>query len=142
MLNRAAVRLIARSTAPGGTLHDWWSYLVVAAHGGRLLWDEEPVVNYRQHDGNLVGAPRSMLRRAAAALRRGPGLFMGVFRGNVAALRAQGGMLSPEARQALDLIDAGLADGPLRRMTALMRCRLRRQTWPETLLFRLWFLLG
>ena len=142
MLNRAAARLVAGSRQPGSTLHDWWSYLVVAAAGGTLLLDETPTVLYRQHPANLVGAPRSMTRRAVAALRRGPGVFMGVLRDHVAALASQPHLLCPEARAALGVIDAALREGPRRRVAALRLPGLHRQTWQETLLFRVWFMMG
>lgn len=142
MLNRAAARLVAGSRAPSSTLHDWWCYLVVAAAGGRLIMDETPVVLYRQHPGNLVGAPRSLTRRAVAAMRRGPGVFMAVLRHHVAGLREQPHLLSPEAARALDEIDAALRSGPARRLAALRLPGLYRQTWQETLLFRIWFMVG
>ena len=141
-LNRAAVRLVAGSRPPSSSLHDWWCYLVVAAAGGRLIADGTPTVLYRQHPGNLVGAPPSMRRRAAAALRRGPGLFMGVLRGHVSALRAQPHLLSAEAAEALEVLDAALQSRFPRRVGALRLGGLMRQTWPETLLFRCWFLIG
>ncbi len=142
MMNRAAVRLVAGSRQPGSTLHDWWSYLVVAAAGGRLLLDETPTVLYRQHPANLVGAPRSLTRRAVAALRRGPAAFMGVLRDHVAALAAQPHLLCPESRAALAVIDAALRDGPRGRAAALRLPGMHRQTWQETLLFRVWFMVG
>lgn len=142
MLNQAAARLVAGSRAPPSTLHDWWCYLVVAAAGGRLIMDETPVVLYRQHPGNLVGAPRSLTRRAVAAMRRGPGVFMAVLRHHVAGLQAQPHLLCPEAARALDEIDAALRSGPARRLAALRLPGLYRQTWQETLLFRIWFMVG
>ncbi len=142
MMNRIAAALIAGSEPPSTSLHDWWSYLVVAAAGGRLIVDPEPVVLYRQHAGNLVGAPPSMGSRAAAALRRGPGVFMHVLRENVAALRAQPGLVAAPNRAVLDRIHRGLAGGPGARLVALGTPGLRRQTWTETMLFRLWFLVG
>ena len=65
-----AAALIARSRPPSSSLHDWWSYLVVSAHGGSLVADPTPTVMYRQHPANIVGAPLSMRRRAVAAWRR------------------------------------------------------------------------
>ena len=141
-LNRAAVRLIAASQPPPTSLHDWWCYLVVAAAGGRLIADETPTVLYRQHRGNLVGAPRSMRRRAVAAVRRGPGIFMRVLRGHISALRAQPHLLSDEAAEALEVLDTALQSRFRQRMRALRLGGLTRQTWPETLLFRCWFLIG
>ena len=142
MMNQAAARLIAGTRQPPGTVHDWWSYLVVSAAGGRLLMDDTPVVLYRQHAGNMVGAPSSARRRAVAALRRGPGIFMAVFRQHVAALAVHPEMLSPSAKADLDAIQLALAGGKLRRLWVLTRSGLRRQTWHETLLFRVWFLVS
>ncbi len=142
MMNRQAASLIAGSEPPSTSLHDWWSYLAVAAAGGRLIVDPEPAVLYRQHPGNFVGSPPSMARRAAAALRRGPGVFMHVLRENVAALRAQPGLVAAPNRVVLERIHRGLAGGPAARLAALGTPGLRRQTWPETMLFRLWFLVG
>jgi hypothetical protein len=142
VLNPAAARLVAGSHPPAATLHDWWSYLVVSANGGRLVADDTPTVLYRQHGGNAVGAPASMRRRAVAALRRGPSVFMNVLRCHVAALRDHPDLLSPDAAAALDVVEAGLQGGLAQRLAALKRCTLSRQTWQETLLFRCWFLVG
>jgi hypothetical protein len=100
------------------------------------------VVLYRQHGGNAVGAPRSFARRGWAAVRRGPGVFMAMMRQNVAALDAQRHLLTPDARGQVDQIKAALAGGVLRRARALRLPGLRRQTWSEQMLFRLWFMLG
>ncbi len=142
MLNPAAVRLIAASRAPSATLHDWWAYLVVTAAGGRVLIDDAATVLYRQHAGNAVGVPLSPWKRAVAAVRRGPGVFMRTFRAHTEALAAQPELLSPPAREALDMISAGLRDGVKPRLAALRHPGLRRQSFGETQLFRLWFLLG
>ena len=142
MLNPAAAQLVAGSHPPGTSLHDWWSYLVVTAAGGRVIADPTPTVLYRQHAGNLVGAPLSMGRRAMAAVQRGPGVFMDVLRGNVAALKLQPELLTPEALRIVTMLDEALAGGVGRRLAALRLPGLYRQTWQETLLFRWWFLVG
>ncbi len=143
MLNPAAARLVACSNPPDGTLHDWWSYLLVGAAGGRLLADPAPVILYRQHRKNAVGAPHSVLRRGVMALRRGPDAFMTLFRSHVAELAAASDVLSPEARADLVVLQAALRGGRLARLRAMRDLpRLTRQTWLETLLFRLWFLIG
>ncbi len=142
MLNPAAAALVAGSTPPPPTLHDWWSYLVVAAAGGRIIADPEATVLYRQHGGNAVGAPPLKRQRAMAALRRGPGVFMAVLRAHVAALQAHPALLSPGARLIIDATAAALSGGALKRLRALRRCGLLRQTRAETWLFRYWFLIG
>lgn len=142
MLNRAAAALVGGSEPPAPSIHDWWSYLVVAGAGGRIVADEAMTVLYRQHGGNAVGAPPSRGRRAVAAVRRGPGVFMGVLRAQVSALRGQPGLLCPEARALVEAVDVALAGGVLGRLAVLWRFRLLRQTAAETWLFRVWFLLG
>ncbi len=143
MLNQAAVALVAASEPPDGTLHDWWSYLLISAAGGRLIADPVPVVLYRQHAANAVGAPHSTLRRGAMALRRGPDAFMQLFRRHVAGLLASGPALSAEAARDLRILEGALSGGPLARLWAMHRVRsLIRRTMLETLLFRLWFLIG
>ena len=142
MLNRCAAMLVASSTPSPATMHDWWCYLVVTAAGGRLLQDPEPVVLYRQHGGNIVGAPASLAARGVAALRRGPKLFMSVLRQNVTALVAQPQLMTAQAREEVAQIDAALRCGGPRRMKAFRIAGLVRQTWIETMVFRCWFMLG
>ena len=107
-----------------------------------MLADDKPTVMYRQHAGNAVGVPTSPSRRAWAALRRGPNTFMGTFRAHMNALQAHQEMLTPQARDDLALIASGMHDGWPKRLRALGLAGLKRQSWAETQLFRLWFLLG
>ncbi len=143
MLNPRAAALVAGARAPDGTLHDWWSYLVVGAAGGILIADPVPTVLYRQHRRNAVGAPHSALRRGLMALGRGPDAFMMLFKRHVAALLANPQALSAQAADDLALLQRALERGILARLRAIAQVRsLVRQTRLETLLFRLWFLIG
>ncbi len=141
MLNAAGARLVAGSHPPAQVFHDWWSYLLVTAAGGAFLWDDEPVVLYRQHPANLVGAPRGW-RRALAALRRGPRASMRMMRTHLAALEADATLITPEARATVAALSRALSGSRLTRIKALATQGLRRQTGLEDLLFRLWFLIG
>lgn len=35
--------------------HDWWLYLVTTGVNGKVIFDQEPFIQYRQHKHNLVG---------------------------------------------------------------------------------------
>ena len=118
-----------------------WSHQITSSPLARTICNE-PVVLYRQHTANLVGAPRSMARRAVAAMQRGSSVFMNVLRQHVAALVAQPELMSPTTRAQVMAIHQALNGNKLRRLAVLRMPGLRRQTWPETMLFRLWFLLG
>jgi len=142
LLNRAAVEVALSIRAPENTLHDWWCYIAVAAAGGRIISDAGTVLHYRQHDGNLIGSPLGTLRRGIAALRRGPGPFMAMFRGHVAALQAHSDLLCDRTRADLSIIATALEGNWLDKLRALTLPGFRRQTWLEDLVFRIWFLLG
>lgn len=142
VMNREAAALVAGSEPPAVCLHDWWSYIVVAANGGSLLPDSRAAVLYRQHSANHVGVPRNLVLRGWRALRRGPGPYMRVLRANVHALEAHPELLSPTAlvqvQELADVLRGNWRDrlGLLHRMP-----QLRRQGRLETAVFWLWFLL-
>lgn len=35
--------------------HDWWLYLFTTGIGGRVIFDQEPSLYYRQHQNNVIG---------------------------------------------------------------------------------------
>lgn len=54
MLNLALIRK-ALPVPGAAVMHDWWLSLVASAFGSRVYLDE-PLVDYRQHDSNTIGA--------------------------------------------------------------------------------------
>jgi glycosyltransferase involved in cell wall biosynthesis len=59
VVNGAARALICKNLpVQSALLHDWWSYLTVAALG-RVVYDEVPSIKYRQHDTNHEGGTSS-----------------------------------------------------------------------------------
>ena len=142
MLNGSAAKLIASSVLPCGTFHDWWSYLLVTAAGGRVLVDETVVALYRQHGSNFVGVPASQSRRAVAALERGPIAFMNLLRQHVQALVSRPDLVTEHNYRVLMRIHDALQANVLKKLAALCLPGLRRQGRLETLLFRIWFLIG
>jgi glycosyltransferase involved in cell wall biosynthesis len=142
MLNRRAAELIATSVRPHLSMHDWWCYIVVTAADGSILIDDAPVALYRQHGNNAIGVPLSTVRRAIAAWQRGPTAFMDILRQHVNALVSQPALLSYRARPITLELHRALQGGLREKLVSLGLPGLRRQRWLETLLFRLWFLIG
>jgi glycosyltransferase involved in cell wall biosynthesis len=140
VMNNAAARLVAAIPAPIASPHDWWSYLVVSACGGQVIYDSEPVVLYRQHMKNTIGSQLPTITRAIAALERGAGIYMTMMRRHAEQLHAHRDRLSATARDDLDLIRSGLTGGFSDRLAALRCPDFKRATALETLLFRIWFL--
>jgi glycosyltransferase involved in cell wall biosynthesis len=141
-LNRAAAELISAAGPPDGTWHDWWCYLVVSAQYGVVFGGDRSDILYRQHGGNLVGEPLRFWRRGVAAMRRGRHPFLRIFWGHVGALQACTGLFPDRTRTMLATIVEAAHGGLAARVRALFIPGLVRQTWMETLVFRLWFLLG
>jgi glycosyltransferase involved in cell wall biosynthesis len=69
VMNRAARALLTRAMPRAALMHDQWAYLVVSAFG-RLHYDPEPGLLYRQHGGNTVGVPRGWWSRVRGFRRR------------------------------------------------------------------------
>lgn len=103
---------------PAGTTHDWWSALLVTGQGGRLDYDPQPAIRYRQHGANAVGGGAGLGTRIRRALRRGRPDGLAMLPAHLAALRPVA--LTPEARRACALLE-GLAGAPPLRRLALSR---------------------
>lgn len=141
VLNRPARRLLARMPAPDGSLHDWWAYIVVSALGGRVIYDPEPAILYRQHATNAVGAGHTLLRRGMRALARGPSPFLARLESHLAALHAHRELLPPATIEVLKRISEAQAPSPLRRLRALRASGAYRQHPFEDAALRLWLAL-
>lgn len=101
--------------------HDWWLYLRLSGVGARVVLDDEPLLMYRQHAGNVIGAHTGL----RAAWARGISLLNGTYRGwiraNLDALLAHEDDLLPDHAKAA----RALRDMPDRR-AALRQSRARR----------------
>ena len=139
LLNAATHTLLRNNPPPPSVLHDWWAYLLTAAAGGEVIFDSRCVSYYRQHAHNTVGATDSFIKRGWAACRRGPKVFMTIFRSNVTHLLNQPENLSPPALRLLKAI-AAARTFPARLRTLFRYSSLRRQRFSETVVFQLWFL--
>ncbi len=140
VMNPAAAALVASIPPAVASPHDWWSYIVVSACGGQVIFDPEPAVLYRQHAKNLIGSQLPTISRAIAALERGPGIYMTMMRRHVAQLHAYNERLPEQARAELELIRRGLSGGFSERLAALRCPGFGRAAALEMMLFRLWFL--
>lgn len=113
--------------------HDWWAYMVVTGCGGKVFYDSQPTLAYRQHDANLVG----MNSTWAARLARIRLLWQGRFRrwndANIAALRSIEEHLTPANREILDRFARAREMSLLPRLLNLKRSGIYRQTLPGNL---------
>ncbi|WP_136617632.1 MULTISPECIES: glycosyltransferase family 2 protein [Mesorhizobium] len=143
LLNAAARDLLARASARTGFVsHDWWAYLIVTAAGGIVRYDPRPLVRYRQHAANLVGANVSWRARISRLGRLFKGEFAGWTDLNLDGLAVNRGLLTEDAAACLDLFTSGRQGGLFRRLAALRKSGVYRQTLSGTLGLYLAFILG
>jgi Glycosyl transferase family 2 len=142
VMNAAAAALVATAGYPQNSVHDWWSYIVVAACGGNVIFDERPQVLYRMHKRNLIGRVQPLHQRALAALKRGSMVYMTMLQRHAALLETQAGRMPAQQRQDLRLVLSGLRGGLTAKIAALRCPRFRRRTRLENILFRWWFIIA
>ncbi len=127
VLNAPAQALLAASApaalAAGVPHHDWWIYQVATGAGARIVLDPRPVLYYRQHGGNVIGAHRGLGGRVARVRMLANRDFSGWLDRNLAALRQLPELLTPAARATLE--GFALARRQPRRLAPL---GIRRQT--------------
>jgi glycosyltransferase involved in cell wall biosynthesis len=135
MLNAAGRRLVALAAAEAGPIvaHDWWLYQIIAGCGGVVIRDEAPVLKYRQHGGNLIGANMSLTQRFARVFAVMGGRFAAWNRVNMAALARSEHRFTPEARTVLAQYRAAQHLGLPARLAALRKSGVYRQGRAGTL---------
>jgi len=71
VINRAARDLLLRKRVDlkNIIMHDWWIYLCISAFG-KVIYDDQAYVLYRQHDNNVIGGRRKIISRIINVLRR------------------------------------------------------------------------
>lgn len=129
MFNNAARELLREAGENRSVItHDWWAYIVVTGCGGRVFYDSEPTLRYRQHTSNLVGTNSNW----AARLKRMRMLFQGRFKqwndSNIAALHALDHRLTPESRETLQRFVSARKMSVVPRLINLKRAGVYRQT--------------
>ena len=108
--NRAAMALLhqAAGRGPDVVMHDWWAYQVVTGAGGRIVFDGESHVLYRQHGGNQIGAGQGMSVRLRQLAARRQAQWMTT---NLAALAQATDLLDQDHRALLERIARARAVG-------------------------------
>lgn len=118
VLNRAALELVQATSKEVGqiVMHDWWIYQIVTAIGGAVIFDPEPMMLYRQHPDNLIGANWGVLPK----IRRLWMMLTGRFRSwgtiNIKALKASQHRMTVENAQRLDAFSQGRNGSVLERL--------------------------
>lgn len=125
MMNAALCRLVVRYGDPSAMfMHDWFIALTAAAFG-QVIFLQSPLVDYRQHGVNVVGASsHGLLHRSVQALgriQRSKQRIALTYTHARAFWDAYGDALPPAARDTVNAYLSTEAMGKLRRVTAVQR---------------------
>ncbi len=149
VMNRSARDLLAEGIARiAGTdvkdvlLHDWWCYLVISAFG-KVLYDTESRILYRQHELNAVGQKNGFLARQKQRLHR----F--AKQGNVRGITRQAQLFSSMYAVCLPIRSQQVLQRFLdrdahffKRIAYAVHPDVKRQAWYDDLILRLLIFLG
>lgn len=129
LLNRAALELLRRTDDNAVIIsHDWWTYILVSGCAGKIFYDPEPSMLYRQHGSNLSGS-NSSLRGRAVRLRE---MLKGTFRcwndSNLDALGPFRSGIAEKCQSTLLYFESARNVGFFRRLYLLRKAGVYRQT--------------
>lgn len=138
VLNAAGWKLLADQIASARAVlhHDWWAYQLISGVGGRVIHDDQPTLDYRQHAANLIGAQTGF---AGARNRLGRVVWRtvaGDVGAHLAALIRMQHCLTAQNRQRLQMVMQTRKAGFLQRLGGLLRAGVYRQSRLGT--FGLW----
>lgn len=108
--------------------HDWWTYLLTTAAGGRVHYDTTPSIRYRVHPENVVGSNIGLLSRFRRLRMLAHGRFQHWTDLNIAALEPFRPHMTAENRALLDLFRTARERGFIGRQIDFLKTGVYRQT--------------
>ena len=135
VMNKAARDLIVRKLPDFTVMHDWWTYIVVSAFG-LIIYDERPMLKYRQHGGNQIGFAPNAAKAVIKRLKKysAGGYHKKISRQAKEFYRLYGGELNENDKQ---FIEEFIRDKDFfGRLAYAVKCPAYRQKFVDNALFR------
>lgn len=135
MMNGSAISLLKASAKEAGdvVVHDWWVYQVITGCGGHVIRENSPVLYYRQHDNNAIGANSSIRGKLSRVIFVAGRQFAKWNSMNIAALSESRHRFTPEANKALLYFSEARHGGLTKRLKSLYQSGAVRQNFKGTL---------
>jgi glycosyltransferase involved in cell wall biosynthesis len=130
LFNGAARQILLEAGKDVNVLtHDWWTYLVVAGCGGKVIYDAWPSVRYRQHGANVIGTNSSWRARAMRIRLLWRGFFRDLTGRHLAALQRLERKLTPGNKAIVERFSRARNQSLWLRLPGIARSGVYRQTW-------------
>ena len=142
LFNNAARILLSKENIPSVSSHDWWLYLLVSGSGGKIIYDKQAFLNYRQHANNISGARLGFFSRLERAYYLLTGDFQSRIRQNLFSLSARCDVLTPENGKIFVCLKQMIKNNPnlLQKPWKLRQLKIYRQTQLHNLILFFAFL--
>jgi glycosyltransferase involved in cell wall biosynthesis len=113
--------------------HDWWLYIVVSACGGKIKFDRDTFVRYRQHGTNLVGFNRGLRHKIKSFYKLMQGQYKSYNEEHVIALNKLIPYMTPENREVFNKFVEMRKAKLFNRLIGFYRSGIYRQTMVENI---------
>lgn len=113
--------------------HDWLAYLLTSACGGKVVFDLEPTVEYRQHSSNIIGAGSGMKEKLIRLSKLIDGRFRKWSDLNLEALEIVKDRLTPENHKTLINFKKGRESSIFKRVRLMKSAGIYRQTLADNI---------
>ena len=120
--------------------HDWWSYLIIAGHGGEIIYDPRPSLFYRQHQGSLVGTNKSWRGRLLRLLKLIKGDFRFNMENNINSLSIEKDNFNEENRLVLETLSRARNSNFIKRSYLYIKSGVYRQNFIGDFIFFIFFI--
>lgn len=128
VMNKAAREVLRSAGEKEVVYHDWWTYQLITAAGGTVIYDPTPTVRYRQHSENAIGVNTDWRDRFFRIRLLLKGRFRNWNTLNSQALQEARHLITPENQRILDNFCAARNRWLLPRLWGVWRSGVYRQT--------------
>lgn len=145
IINRRALNTIQELSQPLPDIafHDWWLNLIISGVGGKVIFDSEPSIKYRQHNDNVHGARVSLLASFKTLIKRQlSGQLKDQIERNIKAASKVDGKFTPANRKKLKAFQKARSSNFTQRVSYLRSSSIYRQTWLDDVVMRMMILIG
>ena len=142
VFNRASKLLVETVGLVPTPSHDWWLYLLISGVGGKVFYDPNPLVLYRQHENSIVGENNSIFNKLKRFLKLVNGRFKAWTDSNIQCLERSENLLTQSANESLLFFIKNRQLSFLKKILNMKSFRYYRQSRFQNLILKIAFLMN
>ena len=142
VFNRASKLLLETVGLVPTPSHDWWLYLLISGVGGKVFYDPNPLVLYRQHENSIVGENNSIFNKLKRFLKLVNGRFKAWTDSNIQCLERSENLLTQSANESLLFFIKNRQLSFLKKILNMKSFRYYRQSRFQNLILKIAFLMN